>query len=184
MPAIGRSGIKRYSKSNTTKKSNLVKSDEKGIYKVKRDPKKGRLGKKKVYTKLFKTRQPGIEKANTKPQGLSFGETFKKHKSSGDKVFTWKGKKYTTQTKAELEAGKSEKAKFTKKGKSNVEAGKSKKGFFAKVKSALGGDRDMSPAAVERRRMEKRVASMKKRKNQGKSYSAKNLKELEAKLSS
>ena len=61
---------------------------------------------------------------------------------------------------------------------------KKKKGFFSKVKSALGGDRDMSPEAVEKRRMEKRVAWMKKRKNQGKSYSAKNLKELEAKLSS
>ena len=114
---------------------------------------------------------------------LKFGDAFRIAKKDGKKVFTWKGKKYTTQTKAELEAGKSEKAKFERKRKSNVEAAKSKKGFFSKVKSALGGDKDWSPEAVEKRRMEKRVAWMKKRKNQGKSYSAKNLKELEAKLS-
>ena len=121
---------------------------------------------------------------SNKAYPLAFGETFKQAKKAGKKTFRWKNKQYHTQTKAELEAGKSEKEKFTRKGKSNVEAAKSKKGFFSKVKSALGGDRDMSPAAVDKRRMEKRVAWMKKRKNQGKSYSAKNLKELEAKLSS
>ena len=115
---------------------------------------------------------------------LKFGDAFRIAKKDGKKVFTWKGKKFTTQTKAELEAGKSEASKFARKGKSNVEAAKSKKGFFSKIRSALGGDKDWSPEAVEKRRMEKRVAWMKKRKADGKSYSAKNLKELEAKLSS
>ena len=149
--------------------------------------------KKLTFTDATKKNVPGtpIVPREAKPENLGdkgfklkFGDAFRIAKKDGKKVFTWKGKKYTTQTKTELETGKSEKAKFTRKGKSNVEAAKSKKGFFSKVKSALGGDRDMSPAAVDKRRMEKRVASMKKRKNQGKSYSAKNLKELEEKLSS
>ena len=149
--------------------------------------------KKKKLTFKDETKKPanlGDTGSPKKPENLGdkgfklkFGDAFRIAKKDGKKVFTWKGKKYTTQTKAELEAGKSEKAKFERKRKSNVEAAKSKKGFFSKVKSALGGDRDMSPKAVEKRRMEKRVAWMKKRKNQGKSYSAKNLKELEAKLS-
>ena len=159
-------------------------------------PGSNRPGKKPKKKLTFKdeTKKPanlGDKGSPKKPENLGdkgfklkFGDAFRIAKKDGKKVFTWQGKKYTTQTKAELEAGKSEKAKFERKGKSNVEAAKSKKGFFAKIKSALGGDRDMSPAAVEKRRMEKRVASMKKRKNQGKSYSAKNLKELEAKLNS
>jgi len=154
----------------------------------------GMRKKKKKLTFKDETKKPanlGDKGSPKKPENLGdkgfklkFGDAFRIAKKDGKKVFTWKGKKYTTQTKAELEAGKSEKEKFTRKGKSNVEAAKSKKGFFSKIKSALGGDRDMSPAAVEKRRMEKRVSWMKKRKNQGKSYSAKNLKELEAKLSS
>ena len=161
----------------------------------KKNPKSIRVEKSKkklTFTDATKKNVPGtpIVPKESKPEHLGekgfklkFGDAFRIAKKDGKKVFTWKGKKYTTQTKAELEAGKSEKAKFERKRKSNVEAAKSKKGFFSKVKSALGGDRAMSPEAVEIRRMEKRVAWMKKRKNQGKSYSAKNLKELEAKLS-
>ena len=182
MPAIGKSGRKRYSKSNTTKKSSFVdgkQSDSKGWFKWGRE---GR-GRKKIYTKLFKTRQPGIEEANTKPRGLSFGETFKKHKSAGDKEFTWKGKKYHTKTKTELEAGKSEKDKFIKKGKSNVEASKSKKGFFSKIATKLRGGHetqaDYEKAKTERIKA-KRIAKMEKRKSEGKSYSKKNLAALKA----
>ena len=74
--------------------------------------------KKKKYTGTFKTRQPGIEAANIRPRELSFGATFKKHKAAGDKEFTWKGKKFHTKTKAELETGKSEKERFEKAAKS------------------------------------------------------------------
>ena len=91
-------------------------------------PKSNRPGKKsskpekkskKKYTGTFKTRQPEIEWANVRrSQGLSFGDAFKKHKSAGDKEFTWKGKKYHTGTKAELETGKSEKERFEKAAKS------------------------------------------------------------------
>ena len=172
---------KVYSKSNTTKKKEVIKRG----YDVGRGPITAKKKKEKKYASKFSDTQAKAKKALTSDKAYTwkFGDAFKNAKKEGKKVFTWNNKKYTTQTKAELEAGKSEASKFEKKRKSNVEAAKSKKGFFSKVKSALGGDRDMSPEAVEKRRMEKRVAWMKKRKNQGKSYSAKNLKELEAKLS-
>jgi len=113
---------------------------------------------------------------------LKFGDAFRIAKKDGKKVFTWKGNKYTTQTKAELEAGKSEKEKFIRKGKSNVEAAKSKKSWREKLtghKTQKGYE-----DAKANRKIQKRIESIKKRKNQGKSYSAKNLKELEAKLNS
>tara|TARA_R100000008_G_C3485531_1_gene116060 strand:- start:49 stop:579 length:531 start_codon:yes stop_codon:yes gene_type:complete len=169
---------KNYSKSNTTKKS---ESSERGTVVA-----RARGGVKKKYVPKFSDAKAKAKKALTSDKAYTwkFGDAFRNAKKEGKKVFTWNNKKYTTQTKAELEAGAKEKEKFTRKGRSNVEAAKSKKGFFSKVKSALGRDKDWSPEAVEKRRMEKRVAWMKKRKNQGKSYSAKNLKELEAKLSS
>ena len=49
---------------------------------------------------------------------LKFGDAFRIAKKDGKKVFTWKGNKYTTQTKAELETGKSEKARFERAAKS------------------------------------------------------------------
>jgi len=49
---------------------------------------------------------------------LKFGDAFRIAKKDGKKVFTWKSKKYTTQTKDELETGKSEKAKFERAAKS------------------------------------------------------------------
>ena len=113
MPAMGKSKAKVYSKTNPVKKSSK-QSDTKGWFEYKRE---GR-GRKKVYTKLFKTRQPGIEAANVRPRELSFGATFKKHKAAGDKEFTWKGKKFHTKTKVELETGKSEKDRFERAAKS------------------------------------------------------------------
>ena len=73
--------------------------------------------KKKKYTGKFKTRQPEIEWANVTRREGSFGDAFKKHKAAGDKKFTWKGKSYTTRTKAELETGVAEKEKFTREAK-------------------------------------------------------------------
>jgi hypothetical protein len=105
-------------KDNTKKKKNKKKIPS-GIIDQTMAPKSNRPGKKKKkYTGTFKTRQPGIEAANIRPRELSFGATFKKHKAAGDKEFTWKGKKFHTKTKEELETGKSEKERFEKAAKS------------------------------------------------------------------
>ena len=168
MPAIGKSKVKRYSKSNTTKKSSK-QSDSKGWFKWERE---GR-GRKKVYTKLFKTRQPGIEASNVRKHEGSFADAFKKHKSAGDKKFTWKGKQYHTKTKSELEGaiGAKEKERFARAGKSKETT--KKKGLWAKIKS-LGSSSEGKADRVKA----KRIAWMEKRKDEGKSYSKKNLAEL------
>ena len=140
MPALGKGG-KVYAKANTTKKS---KSDSKGVFKWERE---GR-GRKKVYTKLFKTRQPGIEKANVRK---TFKETYDKARGGGADRFDFKGKSYLTKRPSELKK-KSWREKLTGyKTQSEYEAAKTK------------------------RIKEKRIARMEKRKGEGKSYSAKNL---------
>tara|TARA_R100000781_G_C4015083_1_gene105058 strand:- start:35 stop:586 length:552 start_codon:yes stop_codon:yes gene_type:complete len=169
----------------------------------KKNPKSIRVEKPKkklTFTDATKKNVPGtpIVPKESKPEHLGekgfklkFGDAFRIAKKDGKKVFTWKGKKYTTQTKAELEAGKSEKAKFERKGKSNVKADKSKKGIIGKLNEKIRSFRKKTTgfstqaeyeSARDKRRIEKRISKMKERKNQGKSYSAKNLAELEAKL--
>ena len=49
---------------------------------------------------------------------LKFGDAFRIAKKEGKRIFTWNNKKYTTQTKDELETGKSEKEKFERVAKS------------------------------------------------------------------
>jgi len=174
-------------KKKSTKKSNLVKSD-KNTSKKKEilfiDPSTGR----KYYAKSnFSDVKAKAKKDMTSNEAypLSFGETFKQSKAKGEKTFRWKNKQYHTKTKDELEKAAKERSKrYAKAKKESIpkETTPKKKGFFSKIKSVLGRDKDWSPEAVEKRRMEKRVAWMKKRKADGKSYSAKNLKELEAKL--
>jgi len=174
-------------KKKSTKKSNLVKSD-KNTSKKKEilfiDPSTG----KKYYNKSnFSDVKAKAKKDMTsnKAYPLSFGETFKQSKAKGEKTFRWKNKQYHTKTKDELEKATKERSeRYAKAKKESIpkETTPEKKGFFSKIKSILGGDKDRSPEAVEKRRMKKRVAWMKKRKADGKSYSAKNLKELEAKL--
>ena len=174
-------------KKKSTKKSNLVKSD-KNTSKKKEilfiDPSTG----KKHYAKgNFSDTRAKAKKDMTsnKAYPLSFGETFKQSKAKGEKTFRWKNKQFHTKTKDELEkAAKERSERYAKAKKESIpkETTPEKKGFFSKIKSILGGDKDRSPEAVEKRRMKKRVAWMKKRKADGKSYSAKNLKELEAKL--
>ena len=174
-------------KKKSTKKSNLVKSD-KNTSKKKEilfiDPSTG----KKYYNKSnFSDVKAKAKKDMTsnKAYPLSFGETFKQSKAKGEKTFRWKNKQFHTKTKDELEkAAKERSERYAKAKKESIpkETTPEKKGFFSKIKSILGGDKDRSPEAVEKRRMKKRVAWMKKRKADGKSYSAKNLKELEAKL--
>ena len=146
---VGRSS-KNYSKANTSKKSSK-KSDTKGWFEWKRDPNKGRLGKKKVYTKLFKTRQPGIEAANVRPPKLSFKEARDKARGGGgaDK-FTFEGKSYYTE----------QPSKFKKSLREKLTGHKTQKGY-----------EDARDARIKA----KRIAKMEKRKEEGKSYSAKNL---------
>ena len=144
MPALGK-GSKVYAKANTTKKS---KSDSKGVFKWERE---GR-GRKKVYTKLFKTRQPGIEKANVRPREKSFKDAFKAAQGGGADKFTFKGKSYLAHKPSEKKS----------------------------LRERLTGYKTQAEyeAARTKRKKETRVARMEKRKGEGKGYSAKNLAEL------
>jgi len=158
-------GTKAYAKSNTDKKFKFVKDDR-----------PGRTPKKKVYTgsKLSDTKAKA-KKAITsdKAYALPFGETFRQARKEGKKTFRWKSKQYHTKTKSELEKaiGAKEKERFARAGESKQAA--KKKGFFAKLKS-LG-----SPVKGREERVKaKRIAWMEKRKEAGKSYSAKNLASL------
>lgn len=114
MPAIGRSSDvrKNYSKSNTTKKS---ESSQRGVVTA-----RARGGGKKKYVPKFSDAQAKAKKALTSDKAYTwkFGDAFKNAKKEGKKVFTWNNKKYTTQTKAELETGKSEKERFERAAKS------------------------------------------------------------------
>ena len=150
MPAIGKSKAKVYSKTNTAKKK---QSDTKGWFEWERDPGKGRLGKKKVYTKLFKTRQPGIEAASTRPSKLSFKETQTKARGGGSDKFTFGGKSFYTKKPSE----------FKKSLREKLTGHKTQKGY---------------EEARDARKKAKRIAKMEKRKEEGKSYSSKNLAEL------
>jgi len=164
---------KDYAKSNQAKKSNVLK-DEKGTFKW--EGVRGR--RKKKYLTSFSDTKAKARKAMTsdKAYALPFGETFKQARKSGKDSFRWKSKQYHTKTKSELEKaiGAKEKERFARAGKSKETT--KKKGFFAKLKS-LG-----SPAKGREERVKaKRIAWMEKRKEAGKSYSAKNLAGLKAK---
>ena len=114
MPAMGKSSDvrKNYSKSNTTKKS---ESSQRGTVTA-----RARGGVKKKYVPKFSDAKAKAKKALTSDKAYTwkFGDAFKNAKKEGKKVFTWNNKKYTTQTKAELEAGKSEKERFERAAKS------------------------------------------------------------------
>ena len=105
---------KNYAKSNQAKKSNTLR-DEKGTFKW--EGVRGR--RKKKYTSKFSDTQAKAKKALTsdKAYALPFGETFRAAKKAGKGQFRWKGKQYTTQTKAELETGVAEKEKFDREAK-------------------------------------------------------------------
>ena len=78
------------------------------------------MRKKKKYTSKFSDTQAKAKKAMTSDKAYTwkFGDAFKNAKKEGKKIFTWNNKKYTTQTKAELETGKSEKERFERAAKS------------------------------------------------------------------
>ena len=158
---------KNYAKSNQAKKSNTLR-DEKGTFKW--EGVRGR--RKKKYASKFSDTQAKAKKAITsnKAYGTTFKSAFADARKGGKDKFTWQGKSYHTKTKSELEGAK-EKERFARAGKSKETT--KKKGFFAKLKS-LG-----SPAKGREERVKaKRIAWMEKRKEAGKSYSAKNLASL------
>ena len=161
---------KNYAKSNQAKKSNTLR-DEKGTFKW--EGVRGR--RKKKYLTSFSDTQAKAKKATTSDKAYTwkFGDAFKNARKEGKKTFRWNNKQYHTKTKAELEKaiGAKEKERFARAGKSKETT--KKKGFFAKLKS-LG-----SPVKGREERVKaKRIAWMEKRKEAGKSYSAKNLASL------
>ena len=136
------------------KKSNLVRSDKKGTFKFERDPNKGRLGKKKVYLTNFSDVKAKAKKTMTSNKAYS-ASTFKE---------------------AFDQATGANKSKFTYKNKEYLTT----KG---KRETRFGSSKDIKKVAnLEERRMKKRVMDMRKRKEAGKNYSAKNLAELTKKL--
>ena len=106
-----------------------------------------------------------------KAYALPFGETFKQARKAGKDTFRWRSKQYHTKTKSELEGaiGAKEKERFARAGKSKETT--KKKGLWAKIKSFGGSTKGGDTKA-------KRIAWMEKRKEEGKSYSKKNLAEL------
>jgi len=141
-------------KKSKDKKSNLVRSDEKGTFKFERDRTKGRVGKKKVYLTNFSDVKARAKKTMTSNKAYSastFKEAFDQATGANKSKFTYKNKEY-----------------LTTKGKRETRFGSSKD--IKKVPN------------LEERRMKKRVMNMRKRKEAGKNYSAKNLAELTAKL--
>tara|TARA_Y100001938_G_C7961704_1_gene364650 strand:- start:314 stop:856 length:543 start_codon:yes stop_codon:yes gene_type:complete len=136
-----------------TKKSNLVRSDDKGTFTWERTG-TGRMGKKKKYLTNFSDVKARAKKTMTSNKAYSastFKEAFDQATKGNKSRFTYKNKEY-----------------LTTKGKRETRFGSSKD--IKKVPNK------------EERQMKKRVEWMKKRKEAGKSYSAKNLAELTAKL--
>ena len=148
MPAIGKSKAKVYSKANTTKK------EARG--EVGRGPmtEKRKREKKKYADKFSDTK---IKKYTGKPPMLGdsgFKAAYAKARGGGADRFTFKGKSYLTKKPSELKK-------------------KSWRERLTGHKTQAGWE-----AAREIRIKEKRIARMEKRKEKGKSYSAKTLAKL------
>ena len=150
MPAIGKSKAKVYSKENTTKKAKVARGE------VGRGPmtEKRKREKKKYADKFSDTQRAKAKKAMTGDKAYSFKEAFAKARGGGADRFTFKGKSYLTKKPSELKK-KSWRERLT--------------GYKTQAEYE---------AAKEKRIKEKRVARMEKRKDEGKSYSAKNLASL------
>ena len=144
----------------------------------------GMKKKKKKYTKADTGAFARSKKAMTsdKAYALPFGETFRQAKKAGKETFRWKSKQYHTKTKDELEkaTGAKEKERFERAAKAK-KATPEKKGLFSKIATKLRGGHETQAGyetAKVARKKAKRIAKMEKRKEEGKSYSAKNLAEL------
>tara|TARA_R110000824_G_scaffold387538_1_gene582880 strand:+ start:80 stop:586 length:507 start_codon:yes stop_codon:yes gene_type:complete len=86
---------------------------------------------------MFKSAENKDKAKSMSGKAQPFGSAFKSAKASGKKVFLWKGKSYTTQTKSELEAGSKMgkfKNRFDQTGKDEP---KKKESIFSKFKKKL-----------------------------------------------
>ena len=110
--------------------------------------------KKKYADKLSDTQRLKAKKAMTGDKAYSFKEAFAKARGGGADRFTFKGKSYLTKKPSELKK-KSWREKLT--------------GYKTQAEYE---------AAKEKRIKEKRIARMEKRRDEDKSYSAKNLASL------
>ena len=129
----------------------------------------------KTYAKesMFAKAADNRDKAKTTPgKARPFKEAFDSATKAGKEKFLHKGKSYLT-TKGK----RTERFPVTTDKKSAATPKKSLREKLTGFKTQKGFE-----DAKDKRRIEKRIANIKKRKNQGKSYSAKNLAELEAKL--
>ena len=164
---------KNYAKSNQAKKSNTLR-DEKGTFKW--EGVRGR--RKKKYTSKFSDTQAKAKKSTTsnKVYGTTFKSAFADARKGGKDKFTWQGKSYHTKTKSELEGAK-EKERFARAGAAKTSTSK-KANIFSKIATKLRGGYSTQKGYEEARAgrsKAKRIAKMEKRKEAGKSYSAKNL---------
>ena len=112
------------------------------------------IKRKKEYVSKFSDTQAKAKKSMTSNKAYSFKEAFAKARGGGADKFTFKGKSYLTKKPSELKK-KSLRERLT--------------GYKTQAEYE---------AAREKRIKEKRVARMEKRKDEGKSYSAKNLASL------
>jgi hypothetical protein len=82
-------------------------ADPKGLFKPKKTKQadtKAAAAKRKATDTMTAAEKKAKSKTNTKPAAsgkVSFGTAFANARKAGMKTFTWNGKKYTTQTKAE-----------------------------------------------------------------------------------
>ena len=140
------------SKAKVYSKANTTKKD----YKFVKDDRPGRTPKKKVYTGTASSTAK-IKKYTGKPPMLGdsgFKAAYAKARGGGADRFTFKGKSYLTKKPSELKK-------------------KSWRERLTGHKTQAGWE-----AAREKRIKEKRIARMEKRKDKGKSYSAKTLAKL------
>ena len=129
----------------------------------------------KKYAKegMFAKAADNRDKAKTTPgKARSFKEAFDAATKAGKDRFMLKGKSYLT-TKGK----RADRFPVTTDKKSAATPKKSLREKLTGFKTQKAFEE-----ARDKRRIEKRIANIKKRKNAGKSFSAKNLKELEAKL--
>ena len=191
--AYAKHGIK-----NKKKKEKKVLKDEKGTFEWELTGPRHRR-KKKYLTNFSDVKAKANTEATSHMRSKaypSFGEAFKKHKSAGDKEFTWKGKKFHTKTKDELEkakAGSKESKTYIMKQETGMlaKAEPKKKSIVGKLNEKIRSFRKKTTGyatqseyedAKAKRKIQKRITKMKERKNQGKNYSAKNLAELQEKI--
>ena len=141
----------------------------------------GRITKKqeKEYSEMNKGELARAKRAMTskKAYGTTFKSAFADARKAGKDKFTWQGKSYHTKTKSELEMARAPDA--VRKGQPAVPA---KKGnIFSRIATKMRGGHATQAGYEEaraKRVKEKRIAAMEKRKEEGKSYSAKRLAEL------